>query len=225
MTKASRDIGLTDQKYSRVQDVHSGFITVDRQTYKTLYRAAGGLSAVALAIVAMLVFVAAGINLNYFLLHWAHSRRSTQDNYAVYCSVIFATAAAIALVVFLWINTLMCLFQRASRELHNKYLNIIFRAPVNTFWKMTSSQKVLGRFNKDLQEIDEILWLSFSSFSGCVFISMSVLIVCSLAFYWMLLVVTVFACGAVYLFVYSAKAIVEAKKIEQIQLAAMLSHM
>jgi hypothetical protein len=77
VTKASRDIGLTDQKYSRVQDVHSGFITVDRQTYKTLYRAAGGLSAVALAIVAMLVFVAAGINLNYFLLHWAHSRRST----------------------------------------------------------------------------------------------------------------------------------------------------
>ena len=65
--------------------------------------------------------------------------------------------------------------------------------------------------------MDEALWLSFSSFSGCLFISLSVIIVASLAYYWMLIVVAFFAVGAVYLFIYSAKAIVEAKKIEAIQ--------
>ena len=190
---------------------------MDRQTYKTLYRAAGGLSTIALAIMAMLIFVAASINFNFFLLHWAHARHSTQDNYGLYCSVIFITAAAIAVIVFVWANTIMCLFQRASKEVHNEYLNIVFGAPVNTFWKMISHQKVLGRFNKDLQDMDEILWLSFSSFSGCMFISMSVLIVASLTFYWMLLVVTAFSFAGVFLFIYSAKALVEAKKIEQVQ--------
>ena len=108
---------------------------MDRKTYLTLFKLAGGPAVIALAFLAMLVFVCASLTFNFFLLHWAHSRRSTQDNYGVYCSVIFVTASVIALIVFAWVNTIMCLFQRASKKIHNEKLNTIFNAPVNTYWR------------------------------------------------------------------------------------------
>ena len=118
----------------------------------------------------------------------------------------------------------MCCFLQVSKTLHNKYLSIVFNAPINLYFDVTSIGMILSRFSKDLGVIDETLWLSFSSLLGCFYIALSVLIVASIAVYWMIIVVVVFFLIAVCLFSYSTKAYKDTQKIEALSWSQLVSH-
>ncbi|CAD7079877.1 unnamed protein product [Hermetia illucens] len=93
---------------------------------------------------------------------------SMLDNVMKWPLQIFDTTP-IALFVFL---TVMCLYIgafHAARKLHNKLLRNIMRAPITTFFDITPIGRILNRFSKDIDEIDEELPATVHALTSCLF--------------------------------------------------------
>ena len=90
--------------------------------------------------------------------------------------------------------------------MHNRYLNILFSAPVNLYFDVTPLGKILNRFSNDLAVMDKSLWMSFTSLIGCIYMILSGLIVASIAVQWMIIVVSVFAILILWQFMYTVNA-------------------
>ena len=187
---------------------------MNKQTYWTLFKNAGGVPFVILVNLIMLVFITINITCNFFMQHWAYASDDHQQAfYAFYSSTIFVFAVSAGVFAFLRVSVIMCYFQQALKTIHNKYLNMVFSAPVNVYFDITPLPKILNRFSKDLSMMDESLWLSFSSLLGCAYIVLSSLIVAGIAVYWMIIVVCVFAVLAFWLFSYTLPVYTDTNRI------------
>ncbi|GLE01066.1 hypothetical protein PINS_up009879 [Pythium insidiosum] len=112
---------------------------------------------------------------DWFLSRWANGSFKTLDQYqsmGVYLGLIVFTAIfAFARCAF---YTEMCM--RCSANLHSRYLRRVIGAPVTTFFDVTPVGRILNRFSRDLDQVDNPLpnfsmWMIIFMFQiGCAFI-------------------------------------------------------
>lgn len=115
--------------------------------------------AVIVYMVALLASQTASMGASVWLKHWADSNRDQGMNQTVgkFLGIYFAigigsSALTVIQTLVLWI---FCSIE-ASRKLHERMANAIFRSPMS-FFDTTPTGRILNRFSSDIYKVDEIL--------------------------------------------------------------------
>ena len=123
------------------------------------YAKENNLWAVALYLVALLASQSANISGSVWLKEWAESNQESgsNNNIGLYIGVYFAfgigsSMLTVVQTLVLWI---FCSIE-ASRKLHERMANAIFRSPMS-FFDTTPAGRILNRFSSDIYRVDEVL--------------------------------------------------------------------
>ena len=131
---------------------------------------------------------------------------------------------ATGLIVFCRVTTLVCAFLHVAKKLHNHYLGIVFKAPINLFFDVTPVGKILNRFSKDLSVIDEDMCFSIGSFLAMFYLTVGSLVVAAVSVPWIIIIVALVMFLSVWLFVYSMAAYRDSYRIEAVAWSPLLSY-
>ncbi|KND92339.1 Metal resistance protein YCF1 [Tolypocladium ophioglossoides CBS 100239] len=128
------------------------------------YAKENDLGAVAIYILAMLASQTANIGGSVWLKEWSDHNQSTgsNDHIGKYIGIYFAfgigsSALTVIQTLILWI---FCSIE-ASRKLHERMANAIFRSPMS-FFDTTPTGRILNRFSSDIYRVDEVLARTFN---------------------------------------------------------------
>ncbi|KAH7159915.1 ABC transporter type 1, transmembrane domain-containing protein [Dactylonectria estremocensis] len=128
------------------------------------YAKENNIYAVGLYLLMLLAAQWAGIGGSVWLKHWADQNRETgsNDHVGKYIGVYFAfgigsSALTVIQTLILWI---FCSIE-ASRKLHERMANAIFRSPMS-FFDTTPAGRILNRFSSDIYRVDEVLARTFN---------------------------------------------------------------
>lgn len=123
------------------------------------YAKENNLVAVGIYMFALLASQSAGIGGSVWLKQWSehNEKTGTNDNIGMYIGIYFAFGIGSSLLtvgqtLILWI---FCSIE-ASRKLHERMANAIFRSPMS-FFDTTPAGRILNRFSSDIYRVDEVL--------------------------------------------------------------------
>lgn len=141
----------------------------ERKTGNVLFRAyyqyavaCGGV----LMFLAMLVFwcgtVALSVIAQWWLSYWAEREQANDTrSLGFFLGIYFALAIGYAIVTMIRSVWFLNLALYASKKLHDKMLGSVLRAPI-TFFDTTPIGRIISRFSRDVQTLDELLPQFFS---------------------------------------------------------------
>ncbi|ODA81221.1 hypothetical protein RJ55_04185 [Drechmeria coniospora] len=128
------------------------------------YAKENNLGAVAVYIIALLASQTANIGGSVWLKEWSENNQSagSNENIGKYIGIYFAfgigsSALTVVQTLILWI---FCSIE-ASRKLHERMANAIFRSPMS-FFDTTPTGRILNRFSSDIYRVDEVLARTFN---------------------------------------------------------------
>lgn len=123
------------------------------------YAKENNLPAVGVYLLALLLSQTASVAGSFWLKDWADHNQETGSNDSIgkYIGIYFAFGIGSSLLtvvqtLILWI---FCSIE-ASRKLHERMANAIFRSPMS-FFDTTPTGRILNRFSSDIYRVDEIL--------------------------------------------------------------------
>lgn len=123
------------------------------------YAKENNLVAVSVYMLALLAAQSAGIGGSFWLKSWSEHNEDTgtNDDIGKYIGIYFAFGIGSSLLtvvqtLILWI---FCSIE-ASRKLHERMANAIFRSPMS-FFDTTPTGRILNRFSSDIYRVDEVL--------------------------------------------------------------------
>ena len=134
---------------------------VDREVYKTYLLSLGGYFA-ASALMIMFLFEQGGkLASDFWLARWSDAGAGASVSFylGIYAAINLSSAA----LVYLRSMGAFLAGINSSRILHSNMLWRVFRAPTS-FFDTTPVGRILNRFSKDTQQVDEILPRTFSMF-------------------------------------------------------------
>ncbi|ODQ67153.1 multidrug resistance-associated protein 1 [Nadsonia fulvescens var. elongata DSM 6958] len=146
------------------------------------YAKACNLWTVMLFLIMLLTSTATSVAGNVWLKHWAevNSREGGNPHVLMYLGVYFALGVGssfltVCQTLILWI---FCAIHSA-KELHNRMLNSVMRAPMS-FFETTPLGRILNRFSNDMFKVDEVLARVFSQFfSNSVKVMFTIMVISS----------------------------------------------
>lgn len=121
-------------------------------------------------------------------------------------------------IYFLVIATL-----RGARTQHLNMITKVMAAPINLFFDVTPIGKLLNRFSRDLQMLDESINYSIGSFLMYIYGALCSLVVAALAVHYILVIEFIYFCCIVYLFRKVLPAYKESFRINMIQFSPIVS--
>ncbi|RFU74096.1 cadmium factor [Trichoderma arundinaceum] len=128
------------------------------------YAKENNLVAVSIYLIALLAAQTANVGGSVWLKEWAdmNERIGVNDHVGKYIGIYFAFGIGSSLLtvlqtLILWI---FCSIE-ASRKLHERMANAIFRSPMS-FFDTTPAGRILNRFSSDIYRVDEILARTFN---------------------------------------------------------------
>lgn len=128
------------------------------------YAKENNLAAVGVYILALLASQTATIGSSVWLKDWSEQNQSSgaNENIGKYIGIYFAfgigaSALTVVQTLILWI---FCSIE-ASRKLHERMANAIFRSPMS-FFDTTPTGRILNRFSSDIYRVDEVLARTFN---------------------------------------------------------------
>ncbi|KAG5922873.1 hypothetical protein E4U42_005186 [Claviceps africana] len=123
------------------------------------YAKENNLVAVAVYLAALLVAQSAGIGGSFWLKSWSEHNEDTgtNDDIGKYIGIyfVFGIGSSLLTVVQTLILWIFCSIE-ASRKLHERMANAIFRSPMS-FFDTTPTGRILNRFSSDIYRVDEVL--------------------------------------------------------------------
>ncbi|KAH7326381.1 P-loop containing nucleoside triphosphate hydrolase protein [Stachybotrys elegans] len=123
------------------------------------YAKENNLVAVAIYLVALLAAQTGTIAASVWLKHWSEQNQysGSNDHVGMYIGVYFAfgIGSSVLTVVQTLILWIFCSIE-ASRKLHERMANAIFRSPMS-FFDTTPAGRILNRFSSDIYRVDEVL--------------------------------------------------------------------
>jgi ATP-binding cassette subfamily C (CFTR/MRP) protein 1 len=131
--------------------------SVKMKTYVD-YLASSGWNGYLLATVVFALFVVAQVALffcDWFLSQWSKGAfdLAPKSLLAIYAGIVVASS----LLVFVRCTYFMYVCMVCSGKLHSKYLLKVLLAPVTTFFDVTPVGRILNRFSRDLDQVDNPL--------------------------------------------------------------------
>ena len=150
-----------------ISDENDEEITVNFKSYVHYFtHYYGGLPFMLMFNISMIAWSFCKIGGDYYIGRWFQSEPSEQKEQLLYYSLIsfgftFANWFAIFLrcIVFLFSN------YRAAKKLHEKMLEHTFNAPVNLYFDITPIGRILNKFSKDLNGLEQNFGMQLGTFA------------------------------------------------------------
>lgn len=128
------------------------------------YAKENNLFAVSIYLLALLASQSANIGASVWLKEWSdeNQKNGTNDHIGKFIGIYFvfgigSSALTVVQTLILWI---FCSIE-ASRKLHERMANAIFRSPMS-FFDTTPTGRILNRFSSDIYRVDEVLARTFN---------------------------------------------------------------
>jgi len=138
----------------------------------------GGFAPLLLVQVVMTCYIGCNIMGDYYTQKWANAPAEEQRaQFNFYVTVIFAFAIGAVLFIVVRVVSLLFMSLKVAKTAHNHILKLVLQSPINLFFDVTPVGKILNRFTKDLQCLDNVLCFNVGSFFACFYQAMASLIV------------------------------------------------
>ena len=200
-------------------------VIVSKATYWKLFKGAGGVPVIILINLVLIAFITCQIMGNFLLQEWAYATpEDQQDKYGYYLTLIVAFAFGTFILTFLRISILVCAFLHVAQKMHDKYIKIVFSAPINLFFDVTPVGKILNRFSKDLSVIDEDMCFTVGGIMSTGYQGIGALAVACYTVPWMTIFLAFMIALSIWLFSYSMAAYKDSYRIEAVAWSPLLSY-
>ena len=159
---------LNEKKIIEVEDRAMG--SVNKSVYKTYINYSGGSWMLFLVIFFMLCWQADRMYTDLFLSEWTEqSYREQQDNRVK--NILIYSLASFSVNLFILFRLIVTVTGglNASKKIFANMISALVDAPVNTFYDVTPTGRILNRLSKDQNTIDLSLIFSLNGFIGQVF--------------------------------------------------------
>ena len=110
-----------------------------------------------------------------------------------------------AYTVFITLRMVIMQFAniRASKVIHELMIVKVLKAPINLFFDVTPIGRILNRFSKDMQVLDNEMGWTLGYLMTIIYMGISTLAVAAVAVYWILIPLPLILYGFYKLFVFS----------------------
>ncbi|RKO86966.1 P-loop containing nucleoside triphosphate hydrolase protein [Blyttiomyces helicus] len=140
--------------------------SVKRKTVKTYIEFADGYGCIFMALVTMGLHTTTKALTMFWISWWTSERFSQSLNWYLEIYVGLGIAQGFFITLFIWI--IVKGTYRVSISVHRRALEGILRAPMS-FFDSQPVGRILNRFSKDIEAIDQELWISVTSFFCAAF--------------------------------------------------------
>ncbi|XP_059804131.1 ATP-binding cassette sub-family C member 3 isoform X2 [Hypanus sabinus] len=168
---------------------------------------------------------AAAIGANFWLSDWANDagNNRTTDTTRLRVGVYAALGLTQGLLVMIASFTLMVRGLGAARQLHSRLLDNKLHTP-QAFYDTTPIGRIINRFGKDINVIDEVIPITFQMFLATFFISLSTMIVIMVSTPWFTIIIVPLV--LVYIFVqrFYVATSRQLKRLESVSRSPIYSH-
>jgi ATP-binding cassette subfamily C (CFTR/MRP) protein 4 len=159
--------------------------SVPLKTYYRYFRSGSSLGLTLTLLFAMTVGQALLVSSDFWLAHFSNQSAANQrDPIYVYVFISLALATFVVAMVRAYMFFLVCL--RASKQSFQEMLHSVFRSPMS-FFQINPHGRVMNRFSKDINMMDETLPQVFFDLVQCLFILFGIVVVTCVVLPYLLL--------------------------------------
>ena len=101
----------------------------------------------------MSLFIAFKTLNDYWVGNWAVAE-DQYDNFQYYCGLYFLFSILCTICVFFRSTICQLLSWHATKKLHQDMIESIFKAPINLYFDVTPTGRIMNRFSKDFSGLE-----------------------------------------------------------------------
>ena len=155
--------------------------------YKNFLLSGTSAPVVVLLIFLMVLGQVVTVATDFWLSSWSNSSALEQSRaFYQYVLIIIAVSAIIIAVLRALLFFYVC--YTASEQSFKKMLNSVFRSPLS-FFQSVPHGRIMNRFSKDMNLMDEMLPQVFFDFAQCFFLTLAAMVVGVYVFYFFLIII------------------------------------
>ncbi|KAF8150782.1 ABC transporter [Crassisporium funariophilum] len=203
----------------QVEERNTGAIAVG--VYRDYMSAGKGAVVVPLLVVALVLMQGATVVSSYWLVWW--QERAWHQSQGFYMGIYAGLGVSQAIASFLMGATFAMLTYFASQRLHKDSIKRVMHAPMS-FFETTPLGRIMNRFSKDIDTIDNMLGDALRMFMGTLSSIIGAIILISIVLPWFLIAVFVILLGYIYAAAFYRASARELKRLDAVLRSSLYSH-
>ncbi|KAI9463348.1 ABC transporter [Lactarius psammicola] len=214
-----RRAAMRGAQLMQAEERNTGMVSF--QVYKHYIQSGNGVVLIPVMLVTLVLVEASVVLSSYWLVWW--QERQWQRPQGFYMGIYAALNVGQALATFLNGITVAFIVYSASRRMHDNAITRVMLSPMS-FFETTPVGRIMNRFSKDIDTIDNVLVDSLRMFINAISSIIGAIVLISILLPWFLIVVAVvsvlFAMASAF---YRASAR-EIKRLDAILRSSLYSH-
>ena len=172
------------------EDRNTGRVSFD--IYKIYFKYFGGPGPVIIALISMLLWQACEAAAGLYVTGWSEDSESNQlSNMHTYVLVYSLLQASSSLTIILRVCVIYNAGLRAAIIIFDKALDSLINAPINKFYDITPSGRIINRLSKDQDKADTQILFTIGNFIGMFFLAAFCVLISVIVDPYILLVVPI----------------------------------
>ncbi|KAF8907317.1 ABC transporter [Gymnopilus junonius] len=203
----------------QTEERNTGAIAWD--VYKDYIKAGRGEFVMPLLILSLILMQGATVLSSYWLVWWQD--QSFHKPQGFYMGIYAGLGVSQALFSFVMGATFALLTYFASQSLHRAAIKRVMHAPM-AFFETTPLGRIMNRFSKDIDTIDNLLGDALRMFMGTFSSILGAIILISIVLPWFLIGVFVILLGYIYAAAFYRASARELKRLDAVLRSSLYSH-
>ncbi|KAG6909964.1 hypothetical protein DXG01_014233 [Tephrocybe rancida] len=203
----------------QTEERNTGAISGD--VYKEYSRAGKGKIVLPLLFLSLVLIQGATVMSSYWLVYWQENKWAQPQGFYMGIYAFLGVAQAIAFFIMGSMFALLTYF--ASQSLHRAAITRVMHAPMS-FFETTPLGRIMNRFSKDIDTIDNLLGDSLRMFAGTTSSIIGAIILISIVLPWFLIGVACIIILYVYAAAFYRASARELKRLDAVLRSSLYSH-
>ncbi|KAH9068491.1 ABC transporter [Lactarius deliciosus] len=203
----------------QVEERNTGAVNV--RVYKQYIQSGNGTVLVPVLLVTLMLMQVSMVLSSYWLVWW--QERQWRRPQGFYMGIYATLGVGQALAAFLNGTAIAFIVYSASRRMHDSAITRVMLSPMS-FFETTPVGRIMNRFSKDIDTIDNMLADSFRTLINTISSVLAAVILISILLPWFLIAVAVVSVLYAVAFVFYRASAREMKRLDAILRSSLYSH-
>ncbi|KAH9177416.1 ABC transporter [Lactarius sanguifluus] len=203
----------------QVEERNTG--AVNARVYKQYIQSGNGMVLVPVLLVTLMLMQISMVLSSYWLVWW--QERQWRRPQGFYMGIYAILGVGQALAAFLNGTAIAFIVYSASRRMHDNAITRVMLSPMS-FFETTPVGRIMNRFSKDIDTIDNMLADSFRTLINTISSVLAAVILISILLPWFLIAVAVVSVLYAVAFVFYRASAREMKRLDAILRSSLYSH-